>query len=383
MGESSDNPVDFLIQLLKTESLSGSESQIATILTQFLSNHGFQILPSSIGNVIGIKGNGHPILLLASHMDTVPTNNPFRDEGDIIYGTGSVDCKPALAALFYSAAIQPWPKEWGTLIVAGIVQEETATLGIEEIFDLNLKPDLSLFGEPTQSDQICLGYRGRLLVNINIDTEPGHSGIAWEYDNPIDLCIEIYHRLKSYESTFKQKNKPKMALENHFHEISVTMTVIHAGSETNVIPAHASAVIDIRLPPNLFAEQIEKEVKTIIHEIKQKLFKSTTKLSYEIDAKYDAVDVPPDVPIVNALRWAIFQETKHKAVIVKKTGSTLTNLIQKCYCSLDPGFACITYGPGDSRLEHTNNEKISKTEYLQSISVLHRFFPKLFDILRR
>ncbi len=87
------NALDFFKDLIKIPSLSGNEAEIAEYLTEFLRSQDFEILPSPLGNVIGRKGQGSPVLLLVSHMDTVSTENPFREDDHHFYGTGVVDCK--------------------------------------------------------------------------------------------------------------------------------------------------------------------------------------------------------------------------------------------------------------------------------------------------
>src|SRR6056297_1437858 len=105
---SKKNAIKFLKDVLMIESVSGNELELARYLKRFLEQSDYQILSSKVGNVIGIKGSGDPVLMLASHMDTVPTDNPFRVVGDKIYATGATDCKPSLASMFYAASKEEW-----------------------------------------------------------------------------------------------------------------------------------------------------------------------------------------------------------------------------------------------------------------------------------
>ena len=43
----------------------------------------------------------------------------------------------------------------------------------------------------------------------------------------------------------------------------------------------------------------------------------------------------------------------------------------------------VTYGPGDSRLDHTPNEHIDIQEYLNSIEVLKKAVKKLPDFIKK
>jgi acetylornithine deacetylase/succinyl-diaminopimelate desuccinylase-like protein len=85
MQEWFTDATEFLKKLIQIESISGNEVNISKFLQEFLKFHGFTILPSKVGNAVGIKGSGNPILLFSSHMDTVPTNNPFRLENGKIF----------------------------------------------------------------------------------------------------------------------------------------------------------------------------------------------------------------------------------------------------------------------------------------------------------
>jgi LysW-gamma-L-lysine carboxypeptidase len=376
----SSHAVQFLEDIAKIPSISRQETQLAQFLRSYLEDHHFKVINSSVGNVIGVKGNGHPILLLASHMDTVATNNPFRKEGEKIYGTGVVDCKASLAAMFYTAANFNWDPNQGTLIITGIVQEEVETLGIDDFFTHDLQPDYAIFGEPTKEDRICIGYRGRSVLYIQVNTETGHTGMDWEYDNPIEIIISIYSQLKQRSNTLNtQHGKP----DSYFEQLSVNMAAIQAGTEANIIPFSAKATIDIRIPPWISIDQVQHEIKTILHTIQKSVKKKTTLINYSTFPNYNACNVSPNSFIVNALRWAIFQETKKKAEIIKKTGSTFTNLIQAYYNQTNPDFVCITYGPGDSHLEHTDHEFILIPEYLDAIRILQRFIPKFLELYQK
>lgn len=224
--------IQFFRTLLQIPSPSGEEATIASFLAQFLKAHNFQIIPSACNNVVGVRGSGSPVILLASHMDTVVTNNPFREEGNKVYATGAVDCKASLASLFYTAASIPWPEGFGTIIIAGIVHEEDATFGIEEIFQMGFLPECAIFGEPTRNDRICVGYRGRVVTRLHVTVEPGHASITWDYDNPLEIIQTIYSELMTHVLKFNTVVKHgtiESGTDIHFGEISLAITQLHEG----------------------------------------------------------------------------------------------------------------------------------------------------------
>jgi LysW-gamma-L-lysine carboxypeptidase len=386
----SSDAVEFLKDILWIESLSGREGKLSHYLTKFLEAYNFHIIPSAVGNVIGVKGQGKPVLLLASHMDTVPTENPYREEGDLIYATGAVDCKPSLASIFFSAATAEWKEEYGTLIVAGLVNEETDDLGMAEFFKLDVQPDFAIFGEPTKSDRICLGYRGRVWIQMKVTAETGHTAASWDYENSIDVFYTIY---KKIADMINGLNKDHLIYENgvpqegqHFHELSVVLSTIHAGQESNVMAKKCEGDLDFRIPLWITPEELLDQLKSVVSDVYQDR-KETWKRPIHVDlwikSRTNPCLVNSEIPLVQALRWATFKETGRKVTTLRKTGTTYTNNMMEFYGLRNPKFRCITYGPGDPRLEHTDNEFISKTEYLESINSYLRFFPKFFEILNR
>ncbi len=389
------NPTEFLRDLLKISSVSGNEQEISSYLKSYLKEHDFRLLPSNIGNVVGIKGQGKPIILISSHMDTVPTDNPYKEEENRIYATGATDCKPSLASMFYSVVNHDWNAENGTVVIAGVVEEEVSTRGVEELFSVlsehKINPDYAIFGEPTIINRICIGYRGRVALKVLVETEPGHSSSSWGYDNAIEVVNALYSLINNYSESYNQTVKK----DGHFYEITSTMTTIHAGEVLNSLPNSASANIDVRIPPSVEREDIQQEIHDLLLSRKKlnlamrtlynrKIISQKTKISVEFGACYNGVEVPNNSPVVSSLRWAAYKVLGKKIKLLKKTGSTFMNIIQDHYNHHeDNEFACIVYGPGNPRLEHTNNEYIEIDEYLKSIEIYKKFFGKFFSIMKR
>jgi len=63
-------------------------------------------------------------------------------------------------------------------------------------------------------------------------------------------------------------------------------------------------------------------------------------------------------------RWAIRKVIGGPVTLVKKTGTSDANLFAES-CSIP----MVVYGPGDSTLDHTENENVGIPEYLSSIEV--------------
>ena len=78
-----------------------------------------------------LKEPGDPCILLCGHMDTVPGQVPVRIEDGYIYGRGASDAKSPLIAMLLAAS--EFPKQRGTVIFAGVVDEEGNATGIKQL----------------------------------------------------------------------------------------------------------------------------------------------------------------------------------------------------------------------------------------------------------
>jgi LysW-gamma-L-lysine carboxypeptidase len=100
-----EQAVRFLTNLLGIYSPSGKEGDIANFLAQEMEKMGYEVGIDAIGNVIGVVGEGTPVIFLCGHMDTVAGHIPLRIEEEKIFARGAVDAKGPLAAV--AAALQP------------------------------------------------------------------------------------------------------------------------------------------------------------------------------------------------------------------------------------------------------------------------------------
>jgi len=81
--------------------------------------------------------------------------------------------------------------------------------------------------------------------------------------------------------------------------------------------------------------------------------------------------------LVRALAWAIRKTTLNYASFSRKTGTGDMNVLGNAL-----KIPVVTYGPGDSRLDHTPNEHIDLQEYLISIQAYRKALMKLPELLK-
>jgi len=102
---------------------------------------------------------------------------------------------------------------------------------------------------------------------------------------------------------------------------------------------------------------------------------SKVSVKVKIEDLTDPFEVEQGSPLVQALSWSI-RKLRHKpATLLRKTGTGDMNLLGRAM-----KISVVTYGPGDSRLDHTPNEHIDIQEYLDSIQVYREAIVKPLEL---
>jgi putative selenium metabolism hydrolase len=179
--------ISFCQELVRRDSPSGQEGQIAEVVARQMSMLGYDPLwRDEVGNVIGVMRGHRPgrRVLLDAHMDVVPATSaeswrhpPFSavlDKG-YIWGRGSTDNKGPLAAVIMGvAALARSGGLCGEVAVAATVGEEMvegfATARVLEGFDA----DYVVVCEPTEM-RLAIGHKGRCGVIVSAEGLAAHS----------------------------------------------------------------------------------------------------------------------------------------------------------------------------------------------------------------
>jgi len=369
----------FLKKCIEYYSPSGKEKEYSEFLGRFLEKSNFSVKFDEVGNLIAHKGEGKPIILLVSHMDTIPGLLPVIIKEGKIFGRGAVDCKASLAAMVFSIANFNFQEiKKGKIIFAGIVREEDSLIGIEEFLKQDIEPDYAIFGEPTNINQICIGYKGRIAINIKIFTKAGHVASSWQYSNSIEIAFEIWQIIKDICNNLnKELIQDVKGQQNYYQMVIPTISVISGGTLTNVVPSESTIKVDIRFPPGVSSQKILLNIRNDILKFKDSYIKKEDKdfkFEEEITSQIEGFEIEGNELIVGAMRWAIFNKLNQKPIIIKKTGTTFINQIGIQY-----KIPSITYGPGNPKLEHTDDEYIEIEDYFNAIEIYAKFISKLFD----
>jgi len=349
--------VKTLERALKLYTPSLREKSLADFLATVCEDLGFRdIHTDDVGNIIATKGSGSPKIMLCGHMDTVPGRIRVRKEDDYIFGRGSSDAKgPLIAMLFAAASVE---ENNGTVTFVGAVDEEGNATGIKSL--TNDKPDVdyAIFGEPSGTKQITIGYKGRIAINMKISVgDSAHASAPWLAKNAIEESSLFVNEIKAkLESGQENKTKGMM--------LTATITEIKGGLSHNVTPRECDSTLDIRIPVGTSCKSVEEKISEVVKEISKK---QQVEAFYSIIDETEPFEAEHNSPLVRALTLGILDIEKNRPTLIRKTGTGDMNVIGNKL-----SIPVVTYGPGDPHAAHTIDEKISIDEYLRGIEVLKR-----------
>jgi LysW-gamma-L-lysine carboxypeptidase len=358
-----DYPLQLLDRMLGTYSPSGQETEIANFLAEEFERIGCTVSVDEVGNVIGEAGAGSPSVMLCGHMDTVPGPIPVRTEGGNIYGRGAVDAKASLAAMIVASAEIIERAAHGRLLLVAVVDEERAGKGIRNIIKKGLSPDYAVFGEPSGVRNLIIGYKGSLRVKVTCQTVTGHSASPWLFDNAIEVAFKVWNEIARIHF-------PEEDLESLFYSTTSCLTAIEGGSEFGKVPSKCAFRADIRIPPQVTVEKFMARARDRVEQFCGQT--RGAKVTIELEESEQPFEADKSSPLVRSFGWAIRRVTSQPAVLLRKTGTGDINAF-----SATAKQPMIAYGPGDSRLDHTDDEHIGVLEYLQGIRVFREALDRL------
>lgn len=337
--------VELLKKLISTPSVSRNEENAADIMEQAIKDYGFETHREA-NNVWAIAPHydeNKPTLLLNAHIDTVKpvdswSRNPFLpsiettpEHGETLYGLGSNDCGGGLCSLlqiFHMLSQQP--QSYNLVYLASAEEEVSGKDGISRALPLLPHIDLAIVGEPTGM-QPAVAEKGLMVLDVIAHGKSGHAARN-EGVNAIYEALDDMRWIRDYK--FEK-------VSEFLGPTKMTLTVVNAGTQHNVIPDKCTMLVDIRT--NEFYDNEE-----VYHFICQHL-KSECK-AHSFRLKSSRID--PNHPLIK----------KCVAMGMKPFGSpTLSDQ------ALMP-FPSFKLGPGESSRSHSADEFIRIHEIRDAIS---------------
>lgn len=332
--------VQLLKKLIATPSVSRNEKDAADIMEQTIRSYGFE--PQREANNLWIidphYDESRPTLLLNAHIDTVKpvaswSRDPFSPdvEDGVLYGLGSNDCGGGLCSLLQIfRMLTEKPQSYNLIYLASAEEEVSGKDGITRALPLLPHIDLAIVGEPTGMNP-AVAEKGLMVLDVIAHGKSGHAARN-EGVNAIYEALDDMRWIRDYK--FEK-------VSEFLGPTKMTLTVVNAGTQHNVIPDKCTMLVDIRT--NEFYDNEE------VYELIRQHLKSEVK-AHSFRLKSSRID--PEHPLIR----------KCVAMGMKPFGSpTLSDQALMHF----PSFKL---GPGESSRSHSANEFIRISEIRDAIA---------------
>jgi len=346
----SDQAIVLLQQLIAIPSFSRGEERTADAIEQFLVDKGVKPY-RKLNNVWAFSKNfdaAKPTILLNSHHDTVRPNPGYtRDPLDAkmedgkLYGLGSNDAGGCLVSLI-AVFLYFYEKEqlkYNFCLAATAEEEISGANGIELILPELGKIGFAIVGEPTQM-QLAIAEKGLMVLDCVAHGKAGHAARE-EGENA------IYNAMKDID-WFRTYRFPKES--ELFGPVKMSVTIINAGSQHNVVPAECKFTVDVRVTDVYRNEEV---LEVIRQHVKSEVTPRSVRLKPSSIAKSH--------PIVQA-----------GVALGRATYGSPTTSDQAL---LD--IPSLKIGPGDSARSHTADEFVYVDEITEGIAIYIKMFESI------
>jgi succinyl-diaminopimelate desuccinylase len=253
------------LELVDIASQSGAERDIAAHVLGVLRDGGVPVRDAGDTCVIaGTERRGErPLVLLAGHLDTVPAqgNWPGRREREHVIGLGACDMKGGVAVLLELAlAGAERASEDRTLDVGYVLfgrEELPATQSalaplLQREHGLR-SADLAIVLEPT-ANVVQAGCLGNIDATWTFHGRAGHSARPWLAENAIDHAVAGIRALHA-------RAPERETIGGLDYTQVVSVTTLHAGLASNVIPGECTANVNFRYSPSLDRAAAERALR--------------------------------------------------------------------------------------------------------------------------
>lgn len=345
-----EDALDLLKQLIGLSSLSKEEEFTADLIDRFFQER--DIKTHRKGNNVWVYNAYYditkPTILLNSHHDTVKPNTGYtRDplaatvEEDKLFGLGSNDAGGCLVSLIatFLYFYQQTELKYNFCLVASAEEEISGKNGVESVLDDIGPIDFAIVGEPTLLD-LAIAEKGLMVLDCTALGTAGHAARN-EGDNAIYKAIKDIEWFQNY--AFERTSST-------LGPIKMSVTVIHAGSQHNVVPATCNFVVDVRTTD---AYSNEETLDIIKAHVKSEVTARSTRLK--------SSSIPETHPIVKA-----------GIVLGRKVYGSPTMSDQ----ALIP-VPSLKLGPGDSARSHMADEFIYIDEIRAGIDLYIAMLEKI------
>lgn len=228
-------------QLIDIESITGNERAVGDFLYERLGEMAKRFrgvvermfVEEGRENVFAQFGD--PLVVLSTHMDTVPPFIRSREMEDCIWGRGACDAKGIIASMIAASMqlLEAGKRNFGLLFVVG---EERNSAGALVAAQSPRGAKFLINGEPTDN-KLALGSKGALRYEITARGRMAHSAYPELGESAIEKLLNGLERIRGID----------LPIDEVLGPTTLNIGMIEGGRAPNVVPDHARAEILIRL----------------------------------------------------------------------------------------------------------------------------------------
>lgn len=370
--------IALLKEILAIPSVNGADNEgaVAEFIANYLKEKHIDAFVQQIdethANIIAkLEGKSSETVVWNGHLDTVPYGNteewntdpsiPVEKNGRI-YARGASDMKSGLAAMVYLLGKigESGEKPEQTILFLGTCDEEKSGLGAEKILEeIDLSSgSLLLIGEPTGC-KLGVAQKGCIWAQLNISGKTSHGAYPKEGYNAVEYGMKIVRRIKKWVTEYEHQL---------LGTATAQVTMIQGGIAPNMTPDFAEILLDIRIVPGIFAEDVEKKIKKICRE---EVEETNGEVKFEVRIK----NARRAIEITEEERWlkefkAYFKQNGAETEEIGINYFTDASILTK----KESEIPVLLFGPGEPRLAHKPNEFVELEKYEKYIEILGEIF---------
>ncbi len=348
--------VDHFIQLIKIDSESGNEIQIAEELYSQLHTLGFTVeklpVPADVSNGYNLyarlEGSLPGSTVFSAHMDTVTPGQSIQPiiEDGIIRSSGNTilggDDKSGIAAIIEAVKIlQEQNLEHQTIEIAFTVHEEGGLMGSLH-FDMSyIQSNRAIVldsGGPIGT--IITSAPGQQKLNVTIKGKPAHAGLAPEEGiSAISVAADAINQMK---------------LLRIDEETTANIGIVNGGSATNIVMPELNIIAEAR---SLNNDKLSAQVQHMIETFETVAEKHGATIDIDSQRSYNAFVIDEDHPHITNIKHVFEQLDIEPRTKSTGGGSDANNFNEK-------GLTTVNLSTGMAKV-HTTEEYIAISDLVK------------------
>jgi glutamate carboxypeptidase len=331
--------------------------------------HRLSDTPQKLGKMVRatFTGSGTKKILLLAHMDTVYprgmlAQQPFRIDGDRVYGLGIAADRQGIAVILHSLAILRAMnyRDYGTITVFINADEEIGSPGSRNHHTrLGAEHDAVMSfegGGNPQDDRVRLATSGHALALLTVRGRASHAGSAPERGvNALDeLAFQI--------GQMRDLSDPATG-------VKVNWTLAQAGIVSNMIPPAAQASADVRVARIADYDGIEQKLR---ERVKKKLLPEA-QVELVFERRFPPLEPKPSSRALSAHAQSVYRELGLTLKVVDDSAGGFTdaaNASLKTNAPVVEGFGLRGFGAHTTNAEYIFISSIEPRLYLTTRMIM-------------